>query len=91
MSLDNIRKALEDRADSIGLSKLDVMTEAKLIIVNQLRVEVRILSYQNDILKIATEDSSSASELRYRARDLIKLINRKVAPARVRRIVVTVR
>lgn len=91
MSLDNIRKALEERAETIGMSKLDVMTEAKLIIVNKLHVEVRILNYQNGVLKIATEDSPSASELRYRAGDLIKLINQKITPQRINRIVVTVR
>lgn len=91
MSLENIRSILEDKAESLGVSKLDVMTEAKLVIVEKLRVEVRVLSYKNNILKIATEDSPSASELRYRARDLMKLINSKIAPEKIVRIVVTVR
>lgn len=91
MSLDNIRKVLEEKADSLGVSKLDVMTEAKLVIVEKVHVEVRVLSYKNNILKIATEDSPSASELRYRARELMALINKRVAPEKISRITVTVR
>ena len=91
MSLENIRRILEDKAETLGVSKLDVMTEAKLVIVEKLRVEVRVLSYKNNILKIAIEDSPSASELRYRARDLMKLINNKITPEKIVRIVVTVR
>lgn len=91
MSLENIRKVLEEKADSLGVSKLDVMTEAKLVIVEKVHVEVRVLSYKNNILKIATEDSPSASELRYRARELMALINKRVAPEKISRITVTVR
>lgn len=91
MSLENIRKVLEEKADSLGVSKLDVMTEAKLVIVEKVHVEVRVLSYKNNVLKIATEDSPSASELRYRARELMALINKRVAPEKISRITVTVR
>ncbi len=91
MSLENIKKILEEKAETLGVSKLDVMTEAKLIIVDKVHVEVRVLSYKNNVLKIATEDSSSASELRYRARSLMVLINGKIAPHKVSRIVVTIR
>ena len=61
------------------------------MIVEKVHVEVRVLSYKNNVLKIATEDSPSASELRYRARELMALINKRVAPEKISRITVTVR
>lgn len=91
MSLESIDDTLRKRAETIGVYKLDVMSEAKLVIVNKLHVEVRVLSYKEGVLKIATEDSPSASELRFRARSLISLINGRIEPEKIKRIVVTVR
>jgi hypothetical protein len=91
MALENIRDLLAKRVDQLDSGKHDVMTEAKLIIVEQIKVEVRIISYQNGTLRVATEDSSAASEIRLQAPVLLGLINEKTKPEVVKFLRVTVR
>lgn len=91
MALENIRDMLARRVDQLDSGKHDVMTEAKLVILEHIKVEVRVLSYQNGILRVATEDSSAASEMRLRASDLLKAINERIKPDSVTFLRVTVR
>lgn len=91
MALENIRDLLAARIDSLDSGKKDVMTEAKLVILEHIKVEARILSSKNGVLRVATEDSSAASELRLQATQLMKEINSRVQPEQVKYIRVTVR
>ncbi len=91
MALENIRDLLAARIDSLDSGKKDVMTEAKLVILEHIKVEARILSFKNGVLRVATEDSSAASELRLQATQLMKEINSRVQPEQVKFIRVTIR
>lgn len=91
MALENIRDMLARRVDQLDSGKHDIMTEAKLVILEHIKVEVRVLSYQNGTLRVATEDSSAASEIRLRASDLRKAINKRIEPETVTFLRVTVR
>jgi len=91
MALENIRDLLAARVDSLDSGKKDVMTEAKLVILEHIKVESRILGFKNGVLRVATEDSSAASELRLQATQLMKEINSRVQPEQVKFIRVTVR
>ncbi len=91
MALENIRDLLAQRVDQLDSGKHDVMTEAKLIILEHIKVEVRVLSYQNGTLRLATEDSSAASEIRLRSADLLQAINERITPESVNFLRVTVR
>ncbi|MCC7288953.1 DUF721 domain-containing protein [bacterium] len=88
--MDDIKDILSRRADSLGMQKLDVMTEVKLAIVDMLRIEVRVVSYKNGVIKIATEDAAAASELRHAAQDILKEITKRGVEG-VRFIAVSVR
>ncbi len=89
--MDNIRDLLKKRAQSIGTSRLDVMSEAKMVISSELKVEVRALVYKNGILKIATEDSSAASEIRLNKENLINKINQKLTNEKIKDLIITIR
>ncbi|MDP4038686.1 MAG: DciA family protein [bacterium] len=89
--MENIVDLLKKRAESIGASKLDVMTEAKLVISQQLKVEVRALSYKNGMLKIATEDASAASEIRLNKQALLNKINQKLDQEKIKDLIITIR
>jgi hypothetical protein len=91
MALENIRDMLARRVDQLDSGKHDVMTEAKLVILEHVKVEVRVLSFQNGTLKLATEDSSAASEIRLRSTNLMREINNRIKPEIVRFLRVTVR
>lgn len=91
MALENIRDMLARRVDQLDSGKHDVMTEAKLVILEHVKVEVRVLSFQNGTLKLATEDSSAASEIRLRSTSLMREINNRIKPEIVRFLRVTVR
>ena len=91
MALENIRDLLVARINELDSGKHDVMTEAKLIIVEEIRVEVRILGIKNGTLRVATEDASASSEIRLRARELLAKINKKLGTQDIKRISVTIR
>lgn len=91
MALENIRDLLAKRVDQLDSGKHDVMTEAKLVILDHIKVEARVLSFQNRTLRVSTEDSSAASEIRLQAPTLIAAINEKIAPEVVKFLRVTVR
>lgn len=89
--MDKIKDLIKKRASNLGNETLDIMTEAKLVISQQIRAEVRALSYKNGILKIATEDGSAASEIRLSKEKLITKINQKLNKIELKDIVVTIR
>ena len=91
MALENIRDMLARRVDQLDSGKHDIMTEAKLVILEHIKVEVRVLSFQNGTLRLATEDGSAASEIRLSSTDLIKAINDRIKPETVKFLRVTVR
>lgn len=91
MALENIRDLLAQRIDSLDSGKADSMTEAKLAILNHIKVEVRILGFKNGVLRVATEDSSAASEIRLRAKELIEDINNRIKPEKVKFLRVSIR
>lgn len=91
MALENIRDMLARRVDQLDSGKHDVMTEVKLIILEHIKVEVRVLSFQNGTIRVATEDSSAASEIRLQANALLHKINDKIAPDVAKFLRVTVR
>lgn len=91
MALENIRDMLARRVDQLDSGKHDVMTEAKLVILEHIKVEARVLSWQNGTLKVSTEDGSAASEIRLRSTDLIKAINERIKPESIKFLRVTVR
>lgn len=88
--MDDLKDILSKKADELGVARYDVMVEAKLLIVDMLHIETRVLSYKNNILKVATEDSVAASELRFNAHRIIDELNRK-SPDRISFISVVVR
>ncbi len=91
MALENIRDLLAKRVDQLDSGTHDVMTEAKLVIMEHIKVEVRVLSYQNGTLRVSTEDSSAASEIRLQAPTLLAAINAKIRPEVVKFLRVSVR
>lgn len=88
--MDDLKDILSKKADELGLARYDIMIEAKLLIVDMLHIETRVLGYKNNVLTIATEDSVSASELRFHAHDIIAQLNKK-SPKQVSFIKVVVR
>lgn len=88
--MDDLKDILSKKADELGLARYDIMIEAKLLIVDMLHIEIRVLSYKNNVLTIATEDSVSASELRFHVHTIIAQLNKK-APQQVSFIKVMVR
>lgn len=91
MALENIRDLLAERVNNLDNGKHDVMTEAKLVIVDLIHVEVRVLSFKYGNLRVATEDSSAASEIRLRSTELLSAINKKLTKEKVQRLSVVVR
>jgi hypothetical protein len=89
--MDRIKDLIKKRAANLGNETLDIMTEAKLVIHQQIRAEVRALSYKDGILKIATEDGSAASEIRLSKNDLIAKINKRLNKKELKDIAVTIR
>ncbi len=91
MALESIRDLLAKRVDRLDSGTHDIMTEAKLVIMEHIKVEVRVLSYQNGTLRVSTEDSSAASEIRLQAPALLVAINEKIKPEVVKFLRVSVR
>ncbi len=92
MALENIRDMLARRVDQLDSGKHDVMTEAKLVVLEYIKVEVRVLGVNKySTLRLATEDSSAASEIRFQAAMLLTEINKRIAPEEIKRLSVTVR
>jgi len=89
--MDDLKDILARRADELGVEKQDVMTIVKLAIVDMLRIEVRVISYKNGVMRIATEDSSAASELRLHARKILDQVNCELKDEKISFLSVVIR
>lgn len=89
--MDNIKDILENRAESLGENTYDVMTEVKLVILDLIKVEVRVLGINNDKVKIATEDAPAASEIRLNKTAILHRLASKKLPIKIKDIVVVIR
>ena len=86
MALDSIKDMLIARVNSLDAGKHDVMTEAKLVIVEELKVEVRVLGYKNSVLRVSTEDAPAASEIRLHSSLLLEKLNKRLTGKDVQKV-----
>lgn len=76
--MEEVKDILLRRAESIGVGTGDIMQVIKSVIIDRLRVEVRVVKLQHHSATISTEDAGAASEIRLHKTELLKAINQKL-------------